>query len=76
MPPCPIKAIPAPTTQGAKRAVDELTAGGMQFDAVPAAELARMRQATQGVVNRVLQTYDPTMVKLLQTELERVKKIK
>ncbi|PRD66464.1 TRAP transporter substrate-binding protein [Malikia granosa] len=60
----------------AKRAVDELTAGGMQFDAVPAAELARMRQATQGVVNRVLQTYDPTMVKLLQTELERVKKIK
>lgn len=48
----------------------------MQFDAVPAAELARMRQATQGVVNRVLQTYDPTMVKLLQTELERVKKIK
>lgn len=60
----------------AKRAVDELTAGGMQFDAVPATELARMRQATQGVVNRVLQTYDPTMVKLLQTELERVKKIK
>lgn len=60
----------------AKRAVDELTAGGMQFTPVPASELARMRQATQGVVNRVLQTYDPAMVKLLQTELERVKKLK
>lgn len=60
----------------AKRAVDELTAGGMQFTPVPAAELARMRQATQGVVDRVLQTYDPAMVQLLRTELARVKALK
>ena len=48
----------------------------MQFTPVPAAELARMRQATQGVVDRVLQTYDPAMVKLLRTELTRVKALK
>lgn len=60
----------------AKRAVGELTAAGMQFNEVPSSELARMRQATQGVVDRVLQTYDPAMVKLLRTELDRVKKLK
>ncbi len=60
----------------AKRAIDELTSAGMQYDPLPASELARMRRATQGVVDRVLQTYDPALVKLLQSELERVKKLK
>jgi len=60
----------------AKRAIDELTSAGMQYDQLPASEIARMRRATQGVVDRVLQTYDPALVKLLQSELERVKKLK
>lgn len=60
----------------AKRAIDELTSAGMQYDQLPASELARMRRATQGVVDRVLQTYDPALVKLLQSELERIKKLK
>ncbi|MEN9905526.1 MAG: hypothetical protein RLZZ555_2091, partial [Pseudomonadota bacterium] len=60
----------------ARRAIDELTSAGMQYDPLPAAELARMRSATQGVVDRVLQTYDPALVKLLQSELARIKKLK
>jgi TRAP-type transport system periplasmic protein len=59
----------------ARRAIEELTAAGMQYDQLPATELARMRQATQGVVERMLQTYDPTLVQLLRSELQRVKKL-
>lgn len=60
----------------AKKAVSELTAHGMQFNEVSPTELNRMRQATQGVVDTFLKSYDPALVKLLRSELERVKQVK
>lgn len=58
--------------QQARKAVEELKAAGMQFNEVTAAERERMRQATRPVVDRVLQTYDPALVRLLRSELERI----
>ncbi|WP_157271704.1 TRAP transporter substrate-binding protein [Azohydromonas aeria] len=58
-----------------RQAVDDLKAAGMQINEVSAAEQERMRQATQPVTDRVLQTYDPALVKLLRSELERVARI-
>ena len=56
----------------ARKALNDLRAAGMQVNEVSAAELARMRQATQPVADRVLQTYDPALVRLLRSELERI----
>jgi TRAP-type C4-dicarboxylate transport system substrate-binding protein len=58
--------------QQARKAVEELKSAGMQFNEVSAPERERMRQATRPVVERVLQSYDPALVKLLRSELERV----
>ena len=56
----------------ARKAAEELKAAGMQINEVPAAELERMRQAAQPVADRVLQTFDPALVSLLRSELERI----
>ncbi|WP_157264245.1 TRAP transporter substrate-binding protein [Azohydromonas aeria] len=58
--------------QQARKAVEELKAAGMQFNEVSEPERERMRLATRPVVERVLQTYDPAVVRLLRSELERV----
>lgn len=56
----------------ARTALEELKAAGMQVNEVSAAELARMRQATQPVAEQLLQAHDPALVRLLRSELERV----
>ncbi|WP_310734667.1 TRAP transporter substrate-binding protein [Azohydromonas caseinilytica] len=56
----------------ARKAMDDLRAAGMQINEVSAAERERMRQATQPVTDRVLQSYDPALVRLLRSELERI----
>lgn len=58
--------------QQAARAVEELKAAGMEFNELAPAERDRMRQATQPVMDRVLQSYDPALVKLLRSELQRI----
>ncbi len=59
----------------ARKAMEDLKAAGMQVNEVSAAEQARMRQATQPVADRLLQTYDPALVRLLRSELERISHI-
>lgn len=59
----------------ARKALDELKAAGMQINEVAPAERERMRQATQPVTDALLQTFDPALVKLLRSELERVGQI-
>jgi tripartite ATP-independent transporter DctP family solute receptor len=60
----------------AEKAVGELTAKGMQFNEVSAAEQERMRQIAQPVTEKALATYDPAIQKLYASEVERVQKIK
>lgn len=59
----------------ARTAVEALKAGGMQVNEVSMAERERMRQATQPVADHLLQTFDPALVRLLRSELERVAQI-
>lgn len=60
----------------AKTAIDELKSKGMVFNEVSAAELDRMRGATQAVVDRFMQAYDPVLVQLFRSELARIKSLK
>jgi tripartite ATP-independent transporter DctP family solute receptor len=60
----------------AEKAVGELTAKGMQFNEVSAAEQERMRQIAKPVTEKALATYDPAVQKLYASEVERVQKIK
>lgn len=60
----------------AEKAVGELTAKGMQFNEVSAAEQERMRQIAKPVTEKALATYDPAIQKLYASEVERVQKIK
>lgn len=60
----------------AKTAIEELTAKGMIFNEVKPAEMERMRVATQGVVDKFMQAYDPATVKLFRSELARIKNLK
>ncbi|MDZ5458321.1 TRAP transporter substrate-binding protein [Azohydromonas lata] len=59
----------------ARKAMEELKAAGMVINEVAPAELDRMRQAVQPVADRALQTFDPALVRLLRSELERVSHI-
>ncbi len=60
----------------ADKAVGELTAKGMQFNEVPAAEQHRMQQIAKPVTEKALATYDPAIQKLYASEVERVQKLK
>lgn len=60
----------------AEKAVGELTAKGMQFNAVSPAELERMRVIAKPVMEKALATYDPAIQKLYASEVERVQKLK
>lgn len=60
----------------AKTAIDDLKSKGMIFNEVSPAEMDRMRASTQGVVDRVMNSYDPALVQLLRTELARIKNLK
>ena len=60
----------------AKTAIEDLTNKGMIFNEVKPAETERMRAATQAVVDKFMQAYDPATVKLLRSELIRVKNLR
>lgn len=60
----------------AEKAVGELTAKGMQFNDVAAAQQDRMRQIAKPVVENALATYDPAIQKLYASEVARVQRIK
>jgi tripartite ATP-independent transporter DctP family solute receptor len=60
----------------ADKAVGELTAKGMQFNAVVPAEMDRMRTIARPVIEKSLATYDPAIQKLYVSEVERVQPLK
>jgi len=56
------------------KALGELTAKGMLYNDVPPAELAKMRAEVQPVYAKFSAAYDPAIVTLFKSELERVSK--
>ena len=57
------------------KAVAELKAKGMVHNEIPAAEQARMRAAVKAVHDKFAAAYEPAVVNLFRTELERVSKL-
>jgi len=57
------------------KALSALTAKGMVYNDVPAAELDRMRAAVRPVYEKFSSAYDPAIVTLFKSELERVSKL-
>lgn len=57
------------------KALGELMAKGMVYNDVPTAELARMRAAVKPVHDKFTSAYDPAIVNLFKSELERVSKL-
>ena len=57
-----------------EKALAELQAKGMQYNAVAPAELERMRQAAQPVVDKISAGLKPETVKLFNDELDRIRK--
>ena len=57
------------------KALGELTAKGMVYNDLPAAELASMRAAVRPVYDKFAASYDPAIVTLFRAELERVSKL-
>jgi len=53
-------------------AIAQLKGKGMQVNEVAPAELERMRQATKPVKDKFTSQYDPAIVKIFQSEVERV----
>lgn len=51
----------------------ELESKGMQINDVPPATLAKMRELTQPVANKFAASYDPAVVKIYRTEIEKVR---
>jgi tripartite ATP-independent transporter DctP family solute receptor len=56
----------------AQQAVADLKSKGMQVNEIPQAELARMREQTKPIAERFSAEYDPSIVKLFNSELNRV----
>ncbi len=57
------------------KAVAELTAKGMAYNEIAPAELARMRAAVRPVHEKFAASYEPAVVNLFRSELERVSKL-
>ena len=57
-----------------EKALSELQAKGMQYNAIAPEELERMRKAVQPVVSKIAGELRPDKVKLFNDELERVHK--
>jgi tripartite ATP-independent transporter DctP family solute receptor len=56
----------------ATSAINELKAKGMEVNDLSAAELARMREKTKPIAEKFSAEYDPGIVKLFNSELDRV----
>jgi len=61
--------------EASRKALGELTAKGMIYNDVPPAELARMRVEVRPVYDKFASAYDPAIVNLFKSELERVSKL-
>lgn len=57
------------------KALSELTAKGMVYNEVPPAEMAKMRAAVRPVYDKFSAAYDPAIVTLFKSELDRVSKL-
>ena len=57
------------------KAVAELKAKGMQFNEIAPAELARMRAEVKPVHDKFAASYEPAVMTLFRSELERVSKL-
>ena len=56
------------------KALAELQAKGMQYNAVAPEELERMRKAAQPVVDKISASLRPETVKIFNAELDRIRK--
>ena len=56
-----------------KKSRDELRAKGMQINDIAPAELAQLREAVKPINERFAAQYDPALVKLFNTELEKTR---
>jgi len=61
--------------EAAGKALTELQAKGMAFNEIAPAEQARMRAAVKPVYDKFTAEYQPEVVNLFKTELERVSKM-
>ena len=61
--------------EAAGKAVDELKAKGMLYNDIAPAELARMRAEVKPVHDKFAASYEPAVVNLFKSELERVSKL-
>ena len=61
--------------EAAGKALDELKAKGMTYHDIAPAELARMRAEVKPVHDKFAASYDPAVVNLFKSELERVSKL-
>jgi tripartite ATP-independent transporter DctP family solute receptor len=61
--------------EAAGKALAELKAKGMQVNELAPAELARLQQAVRPVHDKFAAEYDPAVVKIFRSELERVQKM-
>jgi TRAP-type transport system periplasmic protein len=61
--------------EASSKAVAELKAKGMVHNEIAAAERARMRAEVKAVHDKFAASYDPAVVKLFKSELERVSKL-
>ncbi|MET0541216.1 MAG: TRAP transporter substrate-binding protein DctP, partial [Variovorax sp.] len=64
----------AASRDAAGKALVELQAKGMTYNAVAPAETARMRAEVKPVYDKFSASYDPAVMTLFKTELERVSK--
>ena len=58
-----------------RKALGELTTKGMVYNEIAPAELAKMRAAVKPVYDKFSAAYDPAIVNLFKSELERVSKL-
>jgi TRAP-type transport system periplasmic protein len=65
----------AASREVAGKAVAELKAKGMAYNDIAPAELARMRAEVKPVHDKFAASYEPAVVNLFKTELERVSKL-
>lgn len=61
--------------EASSKAVAELKARGMVHNEIAPPALAQMRAAVKGVHDKFAAAYDPELVKLFRSELERVSKL-
>jgi tripartite ATP-independent transporter DctP family solute receptor len=60
--------------EAATKALTELQAKGMAFNEIAAPEMARMRAAVKPIYDKFTASYEPDVVTLFKTELERISK--